>query len=102
MPTHTVAKYRLIVRSGPQLGYQEDVITLYDSGGSIVGNLVFSDHETPGLATKGGYTQVTYPRSVYLHAVDMLRNEEPIRFVESGNLEAGIRTGSGEVAGEAE
>jgi hypothetical protein len=100
MATTQVSKYRLIVRSGASTSYQESIISLYDAGGLHIGNLRFTDAVAPGKSALGGYTSMIYPRSQYLSAVDMLRNETPVYFVEDNADEGGIRTGTAEGVGE--
>ena len=100
MPTTQVAKYRLIVRSGAPTNYQENLISLYNAGGGHIANLRFTDAVGPGKTATGGYTTIIYPRSEYVAAVDMLRNENPVYFVEDNADEGGIRTGTAENIGE--
>jgi hypothetical protein len=102
MATTQVSKYRLIVRSGPSATYQENLISLYGATGTHIANLRFTNGSAPGKSTSGGYTTIVYPRSEYLAAVDMLRNENPVYFVEDNAEEGGLRTGTGEAAGEGE
>lgn len=100
MATTQVSKYRLIVRSGAPTTYQENLISLYGSTGTHIANLRFTDTIAPGKSSAGGYTTIIYPRSQYLAAVDMLRNETPVYFVEDNADEGGIRTSTGEGVGE--
>ncbi|MEZ4384073.1 MAG: hypothetical protein R3A79_22260 [Nannocystaceae bacterium] len=102
MASKMVSKYRVIVRSGAPTRYQEDLISLYDSRGAHVANLRFTDASAPGKSAAGGYTTVTYPRVAYLHAIDLLRNETPVYFVEDNADEGGLRTSAGEPVGEGE
>ncbi|MCA9660505.1 MAG: hypothetical protein KC486_19345 [Myxococcales bacterium] len=102
MATKTVSKYRVIVRSGAPTRYQEDLISLYDGRGAHIANLRFTDASAPGKSTSGGYTTIIYPRSAYLHAIDLLRNESPVYFVEDNADEGGLRTSTGEPVGENE
>jgi len=101
MASKQVSKYRVIVRSGKPSRYQEDLISLYDSRGRHIANLRFTDASAPGKTT-GSYTTIVYPRSAYLHAIDLLRHEKPVYFVEDNADEGGLRTGSGEPVGEGE
>ncbi len=100
MATTQVSKYRLIVRSGGSTTYHENLISLYNSGGTIVANLRFTDALAPAKVNSGGYFTMIYPRSQYLAAVDMLRNESPVYFVDDNADEGGIRTGTDEAVGE--
>jgi hypothetical protein len=104
MPSTKVSKYRLIVRSGlaSNTNYHENLISLYDTNSKHVANLRFTDKEAPGKSGAGGYTTVIYPRNQYLAAVDMLRNESPVFFVEDNAEEGGIRSGTDENVGEGE
>lgn len=97
-----VNNYRLIVRSGASADYQEDVVSLYDSSKKHIANLLFTDKQSPGKNTTLGYTTVVYPRVAYMHAIDMLRHEKPVYFVEDNAIEGGLRTATGEPVGEAE
>jgi hypothetical protein len=101
MATKQVSRYRLIVRSGSAQSYQHNLISLYDSHGAHIANLKFSDVDAPGKTT-GNYTTITYPRNVYADAVDMLRNEKPVYFVEDNKIEGGLRTSTSEYTGESE
>ena len=60
-----------------------------------------ADASPPGK-TQGSYTTIVYPRSAYMHAVDLLRNESPVYFVEDNNDEGGLRTLTSEPVGESE
>ena len=102
MATQTIGSYRLIVRSGSTENYQHDLISLYGTKGQHIGNLQFSDHEPLGKNDDFGYMTMVYPRSAYLHAIDMLRNESPVYFVDDNAIEGGIRTSTGEAVGEGE
>ena len=102
MASQSISSYRLIVRSGSSTTYQEDLISLYNSKKAHIANLLFTDHEPLGKNTNAGYTTVVYPRNVYMHALDMLRNEKPVYFVEDNAIEGGIRTSTGELVGEGE
>lgn len=104
MPSTQVSKYRLIVRSGlpSNTDYHENIISLYDKNGKHIANLRFTDNDPPGKSGAGGYTTVIYPRNQYLCAVDMLRNESPVYFVEDNAEEGSIRTGTAEGVGEGE
>jgi hypothetical protein len=101
MASKLVSKYRVIVRSGAPTTYQEDLISLYDSRGGHIANLRFTDASAPGKTTRP-YTTMIYPRSAYLHAIDLLRNEKPVYFVEDNADEGGLRTSTGEAVGENE
>jgi hypothetical protein len=102
MPSTQVSKYRLIVRSGAPANtdYHENIISLYDVNNKHIANLRFTNTDPPGKSGDGGYTTIIYPRDQYLCAVDMLRNENPVYFVEDNALEGGIRTGTSENVGE--
>jgi hypothetical protein len=104
MPSTQISKYRLIVRSGlaSNTNYHENVISLYDANNKHVANLRFTDKEAPGKNAAGGYTTIIYPRNQYLCAVDMLRHESPVYFVEDNAEEGGIRTSTDESVGEGE
>jgi hypothetical protein len=104
MASTQVSKYRLIVRSGvaSTTNYHVNIISLYDANNKHIANLKFTDKEPPGKSDAGGYTSIIYPRNQYLAAVDMLRHESPVYFVEDNAEEGGIRTSSGEAIGEGE
>jgi hypothetical protein len=102
MASTQVSKYRLIVRSGApsNTDYHENIISLYDANGKHIANLRFTNTDPPGKSGAGGYTTIIYPRNQYLAAVDMLRNEDPVYFVEDNAEEGGIRTSPVENVGE--
>lgn len=102
MPSTQISKYRLIVRSGApsNTNYHENLISLYDANAKHIANLRFTDVIPPGKSGAGGYTTVIFPRNQYLAAVDMLRNENPVYFVEDNAEEGSIRTSISESAGE--
>ena len=102
MATKEVANYRLIVRSGSNPSYQENLISLYGSTGALIANLLFSDSKPQGKSTSEGTITMTYPRSIYTHAVDMLRYEKPVYFVDDNVIEGGIRTSTSEKTGDSE
>jgi hypothetical protein len=104
MPSTQVSKYRLIVRTGlaSLSNYHENLISLYDANSKHIANLRFTDKEPPGKSGAGGYTTLVYPRNQYLAAVDMLRHESPVYFVEDNAEEGGIRSGTAESVGEGE
>jgi hypothetical protein len=101
MPSTQISKYRLIVRTGlaSTTNYHENLISLYDANNKHIANLKFTDKEPPGKVI-AAYTTLVYPRNQYLAAVDMLRNENPVYYVEDNAEEGDIRTGSAEGVGE--
>jgi hypothetical protein len=80
MPVFDIARYSPLIRD-ERLNNAQAEIMLYDNANNQVGQLYFM---APGVPTSpssfsGGVVRIFYPMDAYLMAIDMLRNERPVR-----------------------